>query len=425
MKPRISKLLFMLIALLAPLTLAAQSWQIIGLSGCNLRTVAVHPMNPAILLASDNVSLYRSTNGGADWDTVALISARDLLFHEVSPETAFAIFGDGTYSDGIWRSVDGGATFTVLEYLYRASSIAIPYGVQGHLLAGQDSAEGVWLSTDNGQTWNSYNDSLSNRFVKSVHCAKLSDSTYVPLAGTARGIYFVNNQGFWVKSDAPGDLPCVDFAGGLQPIQSICAAVDGGSWSDGVYLSHNHGTNWAVSWYWPFMTAVLMNPLNDQVLFAADSGNGVIMTTNGGMSWSEINTNLADKRVKDLAISRSDTTSLYAATCSGLYRYGPPTGTDDRAHKAPSRTLEISFPPLGMAGGSVTINCILPETCLHETVDLIMLDIAGRQRYRLHAVITDCRMEKVLTIPHTPGVYFVTVIIKGLTKTGALVALPD
>jgi hypothetical protein len=425
MKTRISIPLFMVIGLLAPLTLSAQSWQLIGLNGCNLRTVAVHPTNPAILLASDDASLYRSTNGGTDWDTVAFISARDLRFHEVSPETAFAIFGDGTYSDGIWRSVDGGATFTVLEYLYRASSIAIPYGAQGHLFAGQDSAEGVWMSTDNGQTWNTYNDSLANRFVKSVHCAKLSDSTYVPLAGTAMGIYFCNNQGFWVKSDAPADLPCVDFAGGLQPTQSVCAAVDGGSWSDGVYLSGNHGTNWTVSWYWPFMTAVLMNPLNDQVLFAADSGYGVIMTTNGGVSWSEINTNLSDKRVKDLAMSSADTASLYAATCSGLYRYGPATGFHDRAHKAPSRTLEISFPSLVTAGASVTIKCILPETCLHERIDLILFDSAGRQRAALQAFITDRRMEKVLTLPRTPGVYFVTVIIKGLTKTGTLVALPD
>lgn len=424
MTKRIKYLSLFLITLFVSSISAAQSWELVGLSGLNLRTVAVHPTDPATLLACDYSRMYRSTNGGADWDTVALLSARCLFFHEQYPDTAFAIFGDGTYSDGIWRSTDGGATFTVLSYLYRASSLAIPFWVPYHMYAGQDSLEGVWRSTDDGQTWDIYNDSLTNRFVKSVHCVKSSESTYVPLAGTAEGIYFCNNQGYWIKSDAPHDLPGVDFDGGREPAQCVYAAIDGGSWSDGVYISDNHGMNWTVSWYWAFMTAVLVNPLNDQVSFAADSGYGVIMTTNGGSSWSEINTNLGDKRVKDLAMSREDTAHLYAATCSGLYRYGESTGKDERNEPTSSCSIAFSVPSIAIAGSSLTIKLALPETYRGKKIDLILFDATGRQLFGNTTVVTGQRMEHTLMLPQQAGIYFITVITERLIKRCKLVVLP-
>jgi hypothetical protein len=422
MKNRIEKTIIIAVALFVPCILSSQSWELVGLSGLNLRAVAVHPANPNTVLASDHSSIYRSVNGGADWDSVASISACHLLFHELFSDTAFAIFGDGTYSDGIWRSVDGGETFSVLKFLYRASSLAIPFWVSGHMFAGQDSLEGVWMSTDDGQTWNAFNDSLVNRFVKSVHCVKLSDSTYVPLAGTAMGIYFCTNQGFWVKSDAPGDLPAVDFDGGLEPAQSVYAAIDGGSWSDGVYISNNHGTNWTVSWYWPFMTAVQMNPLNGQVIFAADSGYGVIMTTNGGASWTEINSNLGDLRVRDLAMSRGDTVHLYAATCSGLYRYGPPSGSGDDNGSPPSK-LQVTMPTIGFSGSSVPLYCTVPEEYVGKEILLTITDVSGRRRATKSMLITDQHMEMLVYLSHPAGVYFLNLATERLIDNSKLVIL--
>lgn len=422
MMHKVEKVFLTILVLLIPFVLSAQSWELVGLSGLNLRAVAVHPTNPDTLLASDYSKIYRSTNGGADWAEVASISACRLLFHDLFPDTAFAIFGDGTYSDGIWRSVDAGGTFSVLNYLYRVSSLAIPFWVSGHMFAGQDSIEGVWISTDEGQTWFPHNDSLANRFVKSVHCVKLSDSTYVPLAGTAMGIYFCTNQGFWVKSDAPGDLPGVDFDGGFESVQSVYAAIDGGSWSDGVYVSNNYGTNWMVSWYWPFMTSVLVNPLNDQVVFAADSGYGVIMTTNGGGSWAEINNNLADLRVNDLAMSRGDTAQLYAATCSGLYRYGAGTGKEIGGNRPPHE-LSVSMPTIGLTGSSMHIHCFVPQGLMGKKIHITITDITGRRLAAYNSFIAQRQVELEIPLPHASGIYFVTVAIERLNEKRMLIAL--
>jgi hypothetical protein len=247
----------------------------------------------------------------------------------------------------------------------------------------------------------------------------------MPLAGTREGIYFCTNQGFWVKSDAPGDLPCIGFAGGCEAIQSLYAGIDGGSWSDGVYVSSNHGVNWAVSWYWPFMTSVLANPSNDQVIFAADSGYGVIMTTNGGASWEEINSNLGDKRVRDLAMSRGDTLHLYAATCSGLYRYGPPTGGKEHTIVPPPGTLGISIPTIVYAGSSMLLRCAVPKTYRGKEIHLTIFDAAGRKQVRSSLSVTGPRMEVSVPVPGAGGIYFVTVEIERLMQSEKLVVFPQ
>jgi len=86
-----------------------------------------------------------------------------------------------------------------------------------------------------------------------------------------------------------------------------------------------YGGTWNVSEYWPFITDILINPLNlnnvyaPNTVYAADSGYGVKKTINGGMSWETINDGLGDSVVYCLAQSRADTTLLYAGTLNGVY----------------------------------------------------------------------------------------------------------
>ncbi|TES92249.1 MAG: hypothetical protein E3J87_05775, partial [Candidatus Cloacimonadota bacterium] len=383
-----------LILFFFPFTLSAGSWTLVGLDGINVQSIDVHPLHPDTILASDNTNIYRTTNGGSTWQIVAGIPAREILFHPLYPDTVFAIWGNGSYSDGIWRSVNAGESFDILKYLYMATSLAIPNRPPGHMLAGLDSSGGVWRSTDEGQTWFPYSDSLTDRNVLSLFYVDPLDSTCLPLAGTSTGIFHFT--GFWTKSNSE-NLPCVSMSGS-EVGQPAYAALEDGSWSDGVYKSTDYGVNWIVSWYWIYITSVLANPLNSQVVFAADSGYGVIMTANGGSNWVEINENLGDYNVNDLAMSRSDTNFLYAATRSGVYRYDWTPGIMEAKEKG-SVKFSAKHPSLATCGSQFLVTCDSPGSMLGNEILLTLWDITGRKLLSMKLQTESAKTEFQFELP--------------------------
>lgn len=405
-----------------PFILSAGTWTLIGLDGLNVQAIDVHPENPDTILASDNSTIYRTTNGGSTWQTVPSgIPAREILFHPVYTDTAFAVMGIGSYSDGIYRSLNAGESFDILNFFSWAACLSIPTWPPGYLLAGLDSSGGVWRSTDEGQTWFPYSDSLGDMNVLSLFCIQpFGDSTHIPFAGTRTGIYYGNLEDYWVKSNSL-DLPCVSMTGNLLG-NPIYAALDGGSWSDGVYKSTDYGINWNVSWWWVYITSVLASPLNSQVVFAADSGFGVIMTTNGGDNWVEINENLGDLRVNDLAMSRSDTSHLYAATCTGVYCYNFAPGIMQEDENRNTK-FTIKLQTIATCGSPFSITCYAPNGMNGKGILLTLRDITGRKLIAREGVIKSAKTEFSFELPRSSGIYFLTVNTEGMSFSEKLVVL--
>jgi len=404
-----------------PLILSAGTWTLIGLDGLNVQAIDVHPEHPDTILASANTTIYRTTNGGSTWQTVQSgIPAREILFHPAYPDTAFAVMGIGSYSDGIYRSLNAGESFDILNFFSWATSIEIPICPQGHMLAGLDSSGGVWKSTDEGQTWFPYSDSLGDMNVISVFRIEPFAGTHSPLAGTRTGIYYWGPGNHWVKSNSV-NLPCVSMTGDLIG-NPIYAALDGGSWSDGVYKSTEGGINWNVSWFWVYITTVLASPLNSQVVFAADSGFGVIMTTNGGDDWVEINEHLGDLRVNDLAMSRSDTSHLYAATCTGVYCYNFAPGIMQEDEIRNTR-FSVKLRTIATCGSPFPITCYAPNGMNGKGIHLTLRDITGRKLIAREEVIKSAKTEFSFELPRSSGIYFLTVNTEGMSFSEKLVVL--
>lgn len=304
----------------------SQQWTFLGFPDEKINAIAIHPQNPDILFVSGDY-LYKSSDGGINWDTVAFYSFNSIIFHPM-PDTMYATFGVGSYSDGIYKSIDGGNNWNDLKCLYFPTSLTIPGYPQGTIVAGTKGT-GVYESNDYGDTWNTISDSLDNLNVLTLtHINPCDcDSNQVYFAGTEGGIFYFNYDlhDYWHNTNIPtnASVPAISTDG----ICYLWAAIDGGSYSDGMYKS-NYGINWNVTEYWPFITDILINPLNldslyaPNTVYAANSGYGVKKTINGGISWTTINTGLGDSTVYCLAQSPADTTLLYAGTSSGVYVLG-------------------------------------------------------------------------------------------------------
>ncbi len=181
--------------------------------------IAVRPdRDTHLIVASETGGLFRSTNGGATWNHLALLPSHfvhDVAYASLSPLTVVATTRSRflTVNDGgIWRSTDGGTTWAQPPGALPAPSVNCPsrpsaYGLSVHplLLSIHVATDcGISRSTDGGATWTHIildptagvrSDSLQHR-VWSV--SVLSRSSGV--AAAAGGLFHLDGGGGWRRA---------------------------------------------------------------------------------------------------------------------------------------------------------------------------------------------------------------------------------
>ncbi len=103
------------------------------------------------ILNGDEGGVYRSTNGGMSWDTAGLmgLSVATLAAHG---QTVVAVTSGRWSGYGIHRTIDGGNTWTDIDFLFPAGvRVGFLVTVGSVILAGTN--QGVYYSADSGATW--------------------------------------------------------------------------------------------------------------------------------------------------------------------------------------------------------------------------------------------------------------------------------
>jgi hypothetical protein len=91
----------------------------------NVRCLWFHPADPATLLAGTGSGLFRSSDAGATWSQDPDIPPLPVMDIAAGwdPDSlslqVFAAVGDGSFSDGLFRSDNLGASFARINYLFR------------------------------------------------------------------------------------------------------------------------------------------------------------------------------------------------------------------------------------------------------------------------------------------------------------------
>jgi photosystem II stability/assembly factor-like uncharacterized protein len=313
-----------------------------GNIGGRVNTIAVHPLNPdIILLGYSQGGIYRTDNGGLDWkpvfDDQVSLSISDITFDVMNPDYVFATTGDVNISgypflgSGIYRSEDAGLTwaFSGLNGTGVLSKVEVDPSNNSILYVGsmgypsqKGFEKGLFRSIDGGQSWIKTlmiddstgiidlvtDPSVPGRVFATgwtrIRSNKISTTigpgtcVYRSLDYGATWINLVDGlpgenhsrTGVEIAADGTlfvsymGDVSEGDCAGWTESLKGIYRSTDGGMSWDTVPASPFVGLPCELfggfGWYFE---ALKVNPENaqDMILLGVDS----YRTLDGGMSW--------------------------------------------------------------------------------------------------------------------------------------------
>ena len=277
-----------------------------GLVAVQPRAIAFARQNPQVVYAGSvnpftqgQGALFRSDNGGRDWETRFTGSSLfSIVADPVNPERLYV----GTAA-GVFRSDDGGVNFTERNDVDRFPS--------GELFN--------WTITDLEMDPNNPNvlyavgstfDLFTGQFYQFFKTDNAGDEwrpgapTFTPLVDVAidptdtRRLYLATSSGIFRNEDAAEDngfdqlitgLP----SGGNLAVTSIAVdAQDGGAvyaaTSAGVYKSTNRGNSWTIAdtgLQTTLARVIRDDPSNSGQLYAGTTSNGVFKTADKGANW--------------------------------------------------------------------------------------------------------------------------------------------
>ena len=299
---------------------SGKTWAFLGLRDTGqIGAVVIHPTNPDVVYVAalgnpfgpnPERGVYKTTDGGATWEHALFVSeqtgAVDLELNPANPDEVYAalwraerkpwtiISGDDT-EDGLYKSTDGGKTWTKIEN-------GLPQGLIGKidlavtpadpsrvyaLVEAPPEEEGLYRSNDRGDSWrlvNSQRGLMNRPFYY----------TNVDADPTDADVVYVNNEGFYKSTDAGKSFKRV---------------------------STPHGDNHDM---W-------INPDHPEIFVQANDG-GANVTLNGGRTWS--------------TQANQPTAELYQINVDDRFPYWVYAGQQDNS------TIAVpSLPPVRLPGG--------------------------------------------------------------------------
>ncbi len=307
-----------------------------GPNGNSIAAVTFDPLTPTTVYAGGgalNRGAFKSVNGGGSWtpknngltlDPVnfPLKTVNGIVVNHQNPSTVYA----GTFSDGVFKSTNGGESWTpsngpnspASQQLTVKSVVVMAMDPQNPAIIYVGTTSGFFKSSDGGATWARKETGLTNLFVFSIAIDRLTPSTVYVSVQTERIFKSTNGGENWspINNGLPsqGGVNFGVLSLAVDPNNS--SVVYAGLSPGGVAKSTNGGASWAQTNQVPLNNVVeslAIDPVNSSTVYAGTNSGGVFRSTDGGANWTPINQGLGNVGVPALAISPSGT-CLHAAT---------------------------------------------------------------------------------------------------------------
>jgi photosystem II stability/assembly factor-like uncharacterized protein len=323
-----------------------------GLGEASISVLAMDPYNSNVLYAGGiGQGAFKTTDGAATWTPITINTNVTALL--VDPGNSNVIYA-GTDGHGVYKSTNGGKSFARVGSPKVTSILAL--AKSGQTLYAGTATQGVSESVDGGRTWRNSGVSsgmgnvLSVDSAGSVYAGTNFDGAFVRSVSDSdwRGIGWnqlrlcncQNGDAFAIDPADHNHLVFTTNGGGLLLTE------DGGrSWSDG-------GTEGLTS---NGPRSVAFDPQESRRMYAGSIwGGGLFKSEDHGKHWQRRKFGPPDVFVSGVSVDPVDH-SVYAVETSGngLWKstdYGETFSRIDRAPGAPAGVY------LGLSGRTVTID---------------------------------------------------------------------
>jgi ligand-binding sensor domain-containing protein len=309
------------------------SWSLVNYSISNSPIYSI-AISGKYIYAAVAEGIIISSDNGKSWQVDSLVNH----WYNISAKDSNVYLTGGMYNNGMWISSNYGKSWkftNVLPYKGITSNIAT-YGRNVYV---GTSEEGIYLSTDNGLTWNNIGQKLNYTVVVSIAV----DSTGI-YAATVGGVFLSTNSGkSWsaINTGIKDTNYCINTI--VKNGGNLYLGTD-----DGVYLSTNKGNSWnKVNTGLKDSVVATINIMGSNLYAGTD--RGIYLSTNNGDNWSLSNTGLTGLEMGPLATNNAN---IYAGTGDGKIFVSTNNGDD---WTNPFGEINVNGPTFSESTGIKTI----------------------------------------------------------------------
>ncbi len=288
-----------------------------GLEEISVRAIAIDPHDADFIIVGGLSGVYRSVDGGATWEKIS--DQANVESVAIDPRTHDRIYV-GTWRQG-YRTDDGGGTWKLINSGMVLDTDMFSFTID------PGNPDNVWVATcgwvynttNRGDNWTRFRDGFNNRRVHDVALDPCDgDALY---AGTVGGLYRSDDGGktWYVISDE--QLVVNNIALHPQRPDRIILGVEG----DGVYRSDDNGKSFRRSSDGLrnlTVTTVAADPAAPKQVYAAVAfggvSSGIYQSDDAGLTWKKISTTKLPE-VLSLTIDDDPAVKFVAGTEKGFF----------------------------------------------------------------------------------------------------------
>ncbi len=304
----------------------AASWTAAGagIPSAQFTSITFDPVTPATVYATTTGGLYKSINGGTNWQVIPSLPYT-VYAAAIDPKVPANIFAATSF--GIHKSTDGGLTWqrTVNGILSPLPNLTIAVSPQNPQIIYAGGSREIYKSTDGGQNWVTSSNGLATSLFgqnQPIINKILVDNANPQLLYAATGFGFfksVDAGANWTKAQnglpLQGSDPNVSNAFPDPSTPNTLYALLANN--QGLYKTTNGGTSWGLviqgipidvagqSVTFQLGTAAV-DPTSPTTLYATTTSNlGIFKSTDSGKNWTQQNTGLTNLTVSAIGFSAS------------------------------------------------------------------------------------------------------------------------
>ncbi|MBA3975040.1 MAG: hypothetical protein C0504_12590 [Candidatus Solibacter sp.] len=300
-------------------------WVPAGPWGGSATAVAIDQANPKrMLLGARNSLVYLSEDEGANWRRLNfprhfLGTVRAVSFDPGNPRVFLAaVTGEQPGFGGVWRSVDGGETWTLPETFQGGSAEALARWGRDPRVMLAGTHQGVWRSEDGGAAWARISQPWNHEMRVVTAVAFDPGNRDVIYAGTPHLPWKSADGGKTWNSIHDGMLDDSDvfsiFVDPERPQRILASACSG------IYRSETAGAKWSKFAGIPASHrrthVIRQHPSQPNVIYAGTT-LGLLRSSDGGATFRQLN----NLHILSMVFHPADARVVYMATeRGGLWR---------------------------------------------------------------------------------------------------------